>query len=133
MEKKYQIVKILDASTFIINGGSSDGIVKGTEFSIIDANASPIKDLNNNVIGSYAVSKGTIYATEVQEKMTVCMTGTRENMPSVSAVFEDLRTYEHQIELNVDPADIDTSYDSDEPVRVGDFAEIINEQKNQNE
>ncbi|KRN07394.1 hypothetical protein FC12_GL001122 [Lacticaseibacillus paracasei subsp. tolerans DSM 20258] len=50
-------------------------------------------------------------------------------MPSLA----NLTNYERQIELNVDPAEIDSSLDSDSPIKVGDNVELVSDTTNQNE
>lgn len=50
-----------------------------------------------------------------------------------NGLFADLMRHERQIELNVDPADIDSSLDSDSPIKVGDNVETVSDTASRNE
>lgn len=133
MSKTFRIIKIIDASTFIIDGGSNDGVKSNDKFKIIDKQGDPVEDLAGNIVGFYSDPKGYIYARDVQQKMSICRTGLKKINSPVIQSFANLTNYERQIELNVDPADIDSSLDSDSPIKIGDNVELINDTTSQSE
>lgn len=133
MSKTFRIIKIIDASTFIIDGGSKDGVKNNDKFKIMDEHGDPVKDLTGNIVGFYSDTKGYIYARDVQPKMSICKTGLKKVNSPIMSSFANLTNYERQIELNVDPADIDSSLDSDSPIKVGDNVELVSDTTSQNE
>lgn len=140
--KQFKIVKIIDQSTFMINGGANDNIKENDEFKIIGDKKLSIKDPDTGeVIEEIPTYKTVIFAKTVYEKVTICNTewipssaldltdiysATFKNIihPSVPGHYEEANINEEQV------SDLE-NYD-DTPISLGDKVELVSANKNQN-
>lgn len=134
MNKTLKIVKILDEYNVIINAGTSNGVLVGNEFQILDKKGSPVIDPDTNEeIGYLDLVKATVQVTEVQEKMCVC---TSPEYNIVQAGIFDIQTFNHGFttkkrdKLNIDNKQITGGLSkSNALIQVGDEVKLVNRSK----
>lgn len=128
--KKFRIAKIIDETSFIITGGSEDGITNDDKFQILGKEKETIVDPETgDMIGTLDTIKGTIVASQVYDNMTLCRSkwittkSPLNNMlgNEVLSIANSLYEGYHQ-ELNVDQDAISGGLTSNDPIRIGDYA-----------
>ena len=127
MKKKFKVVKIINDTSLIVNGGSNDNVevndimkIQGKSESIFDP------DTKEN-LGKLDVIKDSLKVTKVYEKMCLCETA------YVSTYFSALMTSplfsSTQRKMDVEPTDI--SGTGDKTIRVGDDAILVKNKSQQ--
>ena len=144
MEKKkqFKIVKIIDQSTFMINGGANDHIEENDEFKIIGDKKLPIKDPDTGeIIEEIPTYKTVIFAKSVYDKVTICNT---EWIPASDLDLTDIYstalkkmihpfTPGHYEEANINEEQVSDLENYDEtPISLGDKVELVSANTNQN-
>lgn len=116
---KGRIIRILDGSTVVINLGREHGVKFGNVFYILSEPEKVIDPLTNDELGSVAVNKATVKASQIFDKFTLATTSI--NYPDLVKLFE----VEEQHKLPIDPKDImPWKAASDTPIKVGDEVEV---------
>lgn len=138
-QNKFNIVRILSDTEFIIDGGSNDGIESGQKFKIIDPNSNPINGTDGEIIGYLGAEKNTLHAYDVRDTFSVLRTN---YVPAVmdshyrqqTAIMSKmaLKTLQsltdipaHYEPANVNPDDIEPIESSTDPIQKGDIAVMI--------
>lgn len=134
-KKTLKIIKIVDETTVIINGGSKQGIEKNDKFTILDKEKGAIKDPDTNeIIGELDIIKDSIYAVEIYPNMTICKshyvkgTEPREisGIATLARSFSHTGTPGYYEELNVNQKQITGLPKSNEPISIGDIVQKVN-------
>lgn len=71
-----RIVTIISPTEFVIDKGEAHDVKTGTKFDII-AKEIQVVGVDGESLGSFVYIKGTIYASDVYERFTLCRTGTK--------------------------------------------------------
>lgn len=130
---KGKIIRILDASTVIINLGSVHGVTDNSVFSILGGPEAVIDPFTNESLGTVSMVKGRVKATSVSEKFTIAASKWTElGMIATSSLLGlgTLRGTEefvekHEKELRVQSDDIKPwKALSEDYVKVGDDVEV---------
>lgn len=119
LSRKFQVVKIIDSSKIVINGGSENQLTVGDMFQISGPKGEEVVDPETNrPLGHLTTKKAIVEITTVMEKMAICES-TSKDFLRTSAI---LRSYRPP--LNVDPDDITGGEpeDSDQQIKIGDTA-----------
>lgn len=135
MEKsKFQVVKILDEYTLIINAGAKHNIKSTDEFQILDNEGSEVVDPEtHDIIGYLDLIKATVEVSELQDKMCICTSKQRarfgsKTLESINAVnaFSSKIIHAEQEKLNVDLSQVTGGLrKSDSPIQIGDDARLV--------
>lgn len=73
-QKQFKIVAIIDDETVIINAGKRDGIMNNDKFNILDSKSQELKDPDTDeILGIFKQVKQPIFAKDVQEKYSICV------------------------------------------------------------
>lgn len=131
MKKIIKIAKIVNEFTFIITGGSSDGIQEQDAFKIIQPEDFSVIDPDTGEsLGSYKLIKETIYAETIYDNFSICRTEVYKDEVTVGGInltpFSGKTKYvtKHK-KLDVDTDEITGGLTAD-PIKVGDIVEKIN-------
>ena len=119
---KGRIIRILDEKTVVINLGEENGVQRGLTFYILGEPEKVIDPITKEELGTVAVNKAKVEATQVFDKFTVATTPLNRTDLSIFLGTKP--------QLPVDPKDISPwKAQSESPVRVGDEVEatIISE------
>lgn len=125
MEKnKYRIVKIIDDTSIVINAGKNNSINIGDEFEILGKNGEKVLDpLTGESLGEIDLIKGTVIARYVYPRMTICST----EAISITSYYSNsiLPSFIKEQPLNVDDTQVTGGFFSDEPVQIGDYVLLV--------
>lgn len=129
MKTTFKIAKIVNDYTFIINGGSTDGVEEADEFNIVQKEDFEVLDPDTGEsLGSYELIKGKIYATNIYPKFSICETRTYQQTVNTNAfqniIGNSTKTITSNIRLDVDEDQITGGLTPD-PIKVGDTVEKI--------
>lgn len=136
MNTTFNIVQIVDESTFIIDGGAINDVSIGDKFRIIGDSYNKIIDpKTKQIIDKIPTYKATIIAKEVYDNVSICKTKWHEavdNNPMdlyeasknlLSSMYQQVGHYE---EVNVNHKQMKPLENHDDsPVNLGDEVELL--------
>ena len=125
-----KIIRILDATTVIINLGQADGITDSSVFSILGGPEEVIDPFSKEVLGTVSVVKGRVKTDFASERFTIATSKWTERYSSLN-FFQSLTGNAATSEVSVDK-DLRVKKDEIRPwraysedfVRVGDDVEV---------
>lgn len=131
MKNQFKIAKIVNEYTFIITGGSSDGVNKDDSFRIIQNEDFEVVDPDTGLsLGSYTLNKGTIYVSSVYDNFSICRTEvTSEQVNTSFSAMSSIiggtpKWIDVHTKLNVNEDEITGGLTPD-PIAVGDIVKKI--------
>lgn len=114
--EEFQVVRIIDNSTIVINAGRNNGVILGTEFKIYEDGDEIRVPGKKTIIGKLEKVKDYVIAYEIMDKMCLCK---KKN-------YFDENEFNGEL-LNVDENDIQGGLISDNPIKLGDKAKCMTE------
>lgn len=125
MIKIFKVVRIIDDTALIVNGGKEDKIEKGDTMLIYSKGETIIDPETKENLGELKILKAKLNVTVIYDKMCICET------PYVSSAFSAFASSSlfnaTQKKLDVEPTDI--TGEGDKTIRIGDYAEHIKPDK----
>lgn len=122
MEEIFKIVKIVDAETIVINGGSDNGISIGDIFEIFETGQEVIDPDTGESLGTLDNVKETVRAINVFPQLTICRHIIKRSLVPSELIRETNKT------LNVDATQISGGLSSDTVIKLGDKVRKTNEE-----
>lgn len=129
----FKVAKIVNDYTIIITGGKEEGVQVNEKFNIIQKGEFEVVDPDTREsLGSYTLTKGTIYAKLVYDHFSICYTRTYDEkretnlLATIGGVGSKTVTVHEK--LDVAPDDI-TGGLTPEPIKVGDIVRKISSSK----
>ncbi len=134
-----KVAKIIDEQTIILNVGSQAGVLQNMRFDIL-ATGEQVQDPDTGEpLGKWELVKGSVRATHVQDRLTVCTALPGEGAPSIDPATHTLSaelTQAHMLnpaartntpgKLTVNPAQIDGK-PAAAPIALGDKVRSVPE------
>lgn len=121
MNNQFRVVKIIDDTSLIINGGSDNNVEVGDLMEIHGKSETIFDPLTKEDLGKFDIVKDKLTVAKVYEKMCICETTyVSTYLPTLlsNSLFST-----KQKKMNVEPTDI--SGTSDKTIRIGDEAILI--------
>ncbi len=125
MSNDFKVIKIINDTSLIVNGGSNNGISRGDMMQIIGKGETIIDPETKENLGNLEIVKARLNVTEVYEKMCVCETAYISEY--MSSIFSNNIFGSKQKKLEIEPTEI--SGDGDKTIRIGDMAKHIKIEK----
>lgn len=127
MNNQFRVVKIIDDTSLIINGGSDNNVEVGDLMEIHGKSETIFDPLTKEDLGKFDVVKDKLTVAKVYEKMCICETTyVSTYLPTLlsNSLFST-----KQKKMNVEPTDI--SGTGDKTIRIGDEAILIKKLTNE--
>lgn len=127
LNKKYQIIKIIDAYNVLVNAGIDDGITKTTKF-IIKVKGKPVV-FEGEDYGTLDYVKAELEVKVLYDKMALCQNSkiikVSQNL-GITSWLNNSETVEKVAPLEINQNDVDNEfkYILDHKLRVGDVVEL---------
>ena len=118
MNEDFKVIKIIDNTSLVINGGSTNGIKVGDTFKIYGKGEKIIDPETKENLGQIDIVKATLIVSAVYEKMCVCESRFISNYMT-SFMSNSLFSGQKQT-LSVDPNEISGA--GEKIIKIGDFA-----------
>lgn len=127
MNNQFRVVKIIDDTSLIINGGSDNNVEVGDLMEIHGKSETIFDPLTKEDLGKFDIVKDKLTVAKVYEKMCICETTyVSTYLPTLlsNSIFST-----KQKKMNVEPTDI--SGTGDKTIRIGDEAILIKKLTNE--
>ena len=127
MNNQFRVVKIIDDTSLIINGGSDNNVEVGDLMEIHGKSETIFDPLTKEDLGKFDIVKDKLTVAKVYEKMCICETTyVSTYLPTLlsNSLFST-----KQKKMNVEPTDI--SGTCDKTIRIGDEAILIKKLTNE--
>ncbi len=127
MNNQFRVVKIIDDTSLIINGGSDNNVEVGDLMEIHGKSENIFDPLTKEDLGKFDIVKDKLTVAKVYEKMCICETTyVSTYLPTLlsNSLFST-----KQKKMNVEPTDI--SGTGDKTIRIGDEAILIKKLTNE--
>ena len=121
MNNQFRVVKIIDDTSLIINGGSDNNVEVADLMEIYGKSETIFDPLTKEDLGKFDIVKDKLTVAKVYEKMCICETTyVSTYLPTLlsNSLFST-----KQKKMNVEPTDI--SGTGDKTIRIGDEAILI--------
>ena len=121
MEGIYKIIKIIDAYSIVINGGSNDDLILGTQLEIFAKGEEIIDPDTKESLGTLDLVKERIEITTILPKMSICK-NIEEKQNSFAVLLAGAqKTYEAK-QLYIDSTEISGGFENIvKKIKVGDL------------
>lgn len=129
MNKKINIIKVIDDSTLVINIGSDDGVTMENEFLVYSLDEELFDPDTNESLGRLELVKGKGIPQHIQEKITTIKSNSFKKIEKRKIIKKDNKNgmlsglYGASIEEIIEPSE-SKQISFENPI-VGDFAKII--------
>lgn len=123
MEEVYNIVKIIDEKSIVINAGKENYIKKGDKFEIYSI-GKEIKDLNGSSLGTLDTIKEIVTVVSVFPKMCVCQKIVDVTPGYIINATKNILTKKETVSLDVDTVEFSGGLSEDLTLHVGDLARL---------
>ncbi|MBQ0837520.1 hypothetical protein KBP51_13925 [Lactiplantibacillus pentosus] len=143
----FKIIRIISDTEFIVDAGSNDGVKNGDKFQVLDPDANPIIDMDDNLIGYYGAQKEILTVIDVHDTFSILKTrfveATSNKETSIQRVMKSsafgvpfvtasMRSDvpAHYKRANIDPSEMEPLEKSNAPIKKGDTARKLSENTN---
>ena len=127
MSRIFKVVKIINDTSLIVNGGSNDDIIKGDVMQISGKGEDIFDPETKENLGSLEIIKARLTVTDVYEKMCVCETTYISDY--MSTLLSNNIFSSTQKKLTIEPTEISGLGAGDKTIRIGDIAKHIKVKK----
>ena len=124
MSALYRVIKIINENSLIISYGINKGAKEGEKVRIY-TQGEDIVDSDGNFLGTLDIIKENLEIVICYDQFSVCQKIIYETANPFKVINFD-KTVKNKKKLNVNLSDITPlKYETNEPIVIGDFAEII--------